>query len=77
MLYISIVKGQHEHKLKDTSPAGTENSKKSDEKSLAQTSANRGPDSTFVEEANNTRSSPKPSISRVIKLMDRNRVTQP
>ena len=36
-----------------------------------QTLANQGPDSTLVDEANRTRSSPKPSSSRVIKLMDR------
>ena len=39
--------------------------------------ANQGPDSTLVDEANRTRWSPKPSSSRVIKLMDRTRVTWP
>ena len=35
-----------------------------------QTSANRGPDLTFINEANSTMSSPKPSSSKVIKLME-------
>ena len=39
--------------------------------------ANRGPDSTFVDEGNRVRSSPKPRQSRVINLMDRTRVTGP
>ena len=39
-----------------------------------QTSANQGPDSTFVDEANSTRWSPKPRQSRVKKLMVRTRV---
>ena len=38
-----------------------------------QTWANQGPDSTFVDEANSTRSSPKPRSSQVIKLMDQTR----
>ena len=42
-----------------------------------QTSANRGHDSTFVDEASSTRLSTKPSSSRVIKLMDQNRETRP
>ena len=35
-----------------------------------QTSANQGPDSTFVDEASSTMSSPEPSCSRVVKLID-------
>ena len=34
-----------------------------------QTSANRGPVSTFVDKASSTRSSPKPSSGRVIKIL--------
>ena len=47
------------------------------EKVFVQTLANRGHNSTFVDEASSTRSSPKPSSSRVIKLMDPTQVTQP
>ena len=39
------------------------------EKGIKQTSANQGHDSTIVDEASSTRSSPKPSLSQVIKLM--------
>ena len=42
-----------------------------------QTLVNWGPDSTIVNEANSTRSSPKPRQSPVIKLMDRTWVTRP
>ena len=35
-----------------------------------QTSANRGHDSTFVDDASSRRLSPKPSQSRVLKLID-------
>ena len=38
--------------------------------------ANRGPDSTFTDEANSTWSSPKPRQSQVIKLMVRTPVTR-
>ena len=41
--------------------------------SAIQTSVSRGPDLTFVDEANSTRSRPKPSSCWVIKLMDRTR----
>ena len=41
-----------------------------------QISANRGPDSTFVDEASSTRSIPKPSSGRLIKVIDRTRLTQ-
>ena len=42
-----------------------------------QTSANRGPNSTFVDKVNSTRSSPELSSSQVIKLRDQARVTRP
>ena len=43
--------------------------------SMGQTPANKGPDSTFINEGNSTRSNPKPSSSRVIKSIDQTRVT--
>ena len=45
--------------------------------SILQTSANQGTDSTFVDEASSTWLSPKPSSSRVIKLIDQTQLTQP
>ena len=42
-----------------------------------QTTANWGPESTFVDEENGTRSSPKPSSSQVVKLIDRTQGTRP
>ena len=42
-----------------------------------QTWANRSPDSTFVDKASSTRSSPKPSSSRVVQLIDLTWVTWP
>ena len=45
--------------------------------SIPQTLANWGPNTTFVNEADSTRSSPKLSCSGVIKLMDRIWVTLP
>ena len=44
---------------------------------LNQTSVNRGPDSTFVDEVSSTRSSPKRSRSQVLKLLDGTLVTRP
>ena len=44
---------------------------------VMQTSANLGTDSTFIDEANSTRWSPKLSSSQVIKVMAQTRVTQP
>ena len=44
---------------------------------VAQTLANQGPNSTFVNEASCTWSSPKPSSSWVIKLIDGTQVTHP
>ena len=37
---------------------------------VQQTSANGGPDLTFVDEASSSRLSPKPSSSQVVKLID-------